>query len=68
MLNSTVLNHSSNDSTNHATPRFDPPQKDKAEELRVYLEMVSSYMAIYPEYADQVAVHAESYFKERFGS
>jgi hypothetical protein len=38
------------------------------QELRVYLEMVSSYMAIYPEYAAQVAEHAESYFKERFGS
>jgi len=38
------------------------------EDLRVYLEMVSSYIAIYPEYADQVAEHAESYFKERFGS
>jgi hypothetical protein len=40
-------------------------EKDLGEQSRFYAEMVSSYVAIYAEYADQVVEHAESYFRER---
>jgi hypothetical protein len=51
----------------NCTPaRFDHPHgQDSVEQSRFYAEMVSSYAAIYADYADQVIEHAESYFRER---
>lgn len=42
-----------------------PNGQDREEQSGFYAEMVSSYVAIYAEYADQVMEHAESYFRER---
>jgi hypothetical protein len=42
-----------------------PSGLDRGEQSGFYAEMVSSYVAIYSEYADQIIEHAESYFRER---
>ena len=58
-----------NRAANRARAAFDTPirQEREREQSQFYAEMVSSYMAIYAEYADEVVEHADSYFKGRAG-
>jgi len=65
MLNPAVHEDSVTHALKPLLARVDSTSHQQPAELRVYLEMVNSYLAIYAEYADQIIEHAESYVKHR---
>ena len=65
MINSQVSSDSAAQAGNGTLTRLGAPAGREPEQLRFYLEMVSTYLLIYAEYADQVVEYAESYCNQR---